>query len=399
MKRKTFLIGIAFLVLGVLMSPVLRCEDQWNYTLTSLDSHDFRPARNSYQWKGIGKYGDNNWHYEYSVTVIYYKVPGNLSVEITRRDSGNGNTLAGKFKAHCGDDPVLYDGVTCSRWTRVSGDNDALPYHLVTHKSPLCAIGVLFFSAATREALRGAYQAINDGPWTLAPMPVSPKENSTRNSPVTFEAFLPFRFALPCGGWRLTLLLERSDPAGGSYPWKKVDTGDTAKGYEGSNLECRFQKKMPLAPGKYRFKLQAEHYQKGKTPWSLPFEFSVTMKLTSSAMVKARHIVITNPHGGDLWRIRTQPYYVNWKNYGLPPAVLNGPVKIVLRRGSEKVKLLRKSISAKTGAARVYLKNDLPTGGGFFIRIRSTVDGTYFADSGLFSIMKPISATGLRRKQ
>ena len=62
--------GIVFFVLGVLMSPALWCEYQWNYMLTSLDSHDFRPARNTYQWQGIGKW-NNETSEEYSIKLIY----------------------------------------------------------------------------------------------------------------------------------------------------------------------------------------------------------------------------------------------------------------------------------------------------------------------------------------
>jgi len=387
MKKKPFM-EIIVLVMGLLLLPGLQYGGEYQYALIALDSHDFLPARNTYQWRGTSKFEGQNGHIEFTCSMIYYKVPDNLVVQITSRNTATGNVYTGAFKASCNKDPVLFDNVNCGSWQKTSGETNALPSQIAHNEKTLCALGEMFFPPGIREALRGEYSGLNEGPWTLAPMPVSPGENSVVHSPVTFEAFLPFRFALPCTGWRFTLLLERHDPKGGSYPWIKMNTGDPLKSWEGKNFDCRWKKEMKLAPGKYRYKLQAAHYEKGKTPWSLAFPFQVKMKIQASALQAAKHIVITSPRGGEMWRIRKEPYYVNWKCYGLPAAVYNGPVKIVLRRGDQKIKTLRKKISAKTEASRVYLTGDLPTGGGFFIRIRSTVDPAYFSDSGTFSIIK-----------
>ena len=390
MKKNKVFGGICILAMGLLLLPGHQYGYEYLYALTSLDSHDFQPTRNTYQFKGTQRWSNSSHTAEFTITVNYYKVPKNLVVAFTLRNpTANGvETFQGKFSAPCGDDPILYDGVTCGPYKKESGSYDALPQVIHSHAKPICALGQIFFPQATRDALRGEYDDLNNGPWTLAPMPVNPKENAVVYSPVTFEAFLPFRFALPCAGWRFTLLLERHDPGGGSYPWKKVDTGDPMKSWEGKNFDCRWTKEMKLAPGKYRYKLQAAHYEKGKTPWSLAFPFQVRIKIHASAMLAAKRIAITSPGGGEMWRIRKEPYYVNWKCYGLPAAVHNGPVKIVLRRGDQWIKALRKNITAKTEASRIYLTDDLPTGGGFFIRIRSTVDPAYFSDSKTFSIVK-----------
>lgn len=365
---------------------------EWVYSASNL-KHEFFPVKNEYSWNGRVVHTEQNYENAYSIKMIYRKLPDTLYVEISNNNLISGKTYSGKFQAKCFEDPVLSPSASCVNVTKLEGSFSALPSELY-QSHDICALGRLFLPQQVRTDLLAEYDAINKGPYTLPPMPVSPKENSSQTSPVTFEMFLPFRFVRPCREWKFHMLLERYDPDGGGYKWKTVNSGAPATGYEGDNFETRGKKELKLTPDRYRFKLQAEHFEYGKTPWSLPFEFSVKLNVQPGMTMLEKGIRITYPNGGEVLHVRAEPYTIEWNNVFLPREVKAGDVRIILRRNGSLIKVLKKSTPCRIGKARIKITRDLPQGGGYKVLVRSKVDSQYYdVSDGTFSIMNLASSS------
>ena len=376
MRRFLIIFSLSvFLFLGVLQSSVSGCTIS-NFT------YEFQPKTNIYKWKADCS------NKIVTVEVNYHKLPGTLIVKSTVQNTvGQPGTYHAKYKASCNEDPILYPGVTCSPCTKLEGEYKGLPDHIRNSSCNLCIIGNML-PDATRTSMRSEYEACFQGPFTLAPFPTSPKAGSSYFSPVKFEMFLPIRFCKPCTGWYFTIHLERHDPSLHIYKWKQINTKGTIKGYEGPNFECRAKRELKLAPGKYRYRLQAEHYQYGKTPWSNQFEFTVKVKMAPPVHIKPA-IFVKYPNGGETLLIRDKPYIITWNYFNLPREVEHGNVKIVLRKGGSWFKLLKASTSAKRGQARIKITEDIPPGDDYKIRVRSLVESKFSDDSdSTFSINK-----------